>query len=82
MAKAWGYMLMVVQESPTSSRSLLPYDVSDADERQRRGQVVKALLNDWEADDSGYEDESWPQLKAAMDKERHAIGARTLFSGE
>jgi len=70
---------MVAQESPTASRSLLPYDVSDPDERRRRGKAVRALLNDWEADDSGYEDVAWPQLKAAMDKERSAIGARSLF---
>jgi hypothetical protein len=40
------------------------------------------LLDAWEADDSGYEDETWPEVMAGLNEERRRIGARLLFPGE
>jgi hypothetical protein len=40
---------------------------------------VLALLKSWLADDSGYDEETWPQLKRALDEERDRVGARRLF---
>jgi hypothetical protein len=38
------------------------------------------LLNEWMADESGYDEETWPELKAALDKERDIISAERLFN--
>lgn len=38
-----------------------------------------ALLDEWLADDSGYDEETWPELKAALDRDR--LSARKLFDG-
>ena len=40
-----------------------------------------ALFKSWLADDSGYDEETWPQLKEALQGERKRIGARRLFDG-
>ena len=39
-----------------------------------------ALLDEWSADESGYEEETWDDLKNAIDQERTQISARRLFS--
>lgn len=38
-----------------------------------------ALLDEWLADDSRYDEESWSELKAALDRDR--LSARKLFDG-
>lgn len=38
-----------------------------------------ALLDEWLADDSGYDEETWPEIKAALDRDR--LSARKLFDG-
>jgi excisionase family DNA binding protein len=35
------------------------------------------LLDEWMADDSGYDEETWPELKAALDRDR--LSSRKLF---
>ncbi len=40
-----------------------------------------ALLKSWLVDESGYDEETWPQLKEALDRERQRVGARRLFHG-
>ena len=40
---------------------------------------VIALLEEWLADESGYDEEAWPELKEALDRERELIGARRLL---
>lgn len=40
---------------------------------------VIQLLDEWMADDSGYDEETWPQLKEALDRERDLVSARRLF---
>lgn len=42
---------------------------------------VIALLSSWLGDESGYDEEAWPQLKQRLDRERSRVGARRLFDG-
>ncbi|GEM_PF-3133315 len=44
-------------------------------------QIEKAicLLDEWMADDSGYDKETWIELKAALNRERDNVSARRLF---
>ena len=37
------------------------------------------LLQSWLADDSGYDEQTWPKLKKALEQERRRTGARSLF---
>jgi hypothetical protein len=38
------------------------------------------LLDEWMADDSGYDEETWPELKEALDRNRREAGQyRKLF---
>jgi hypothetical protein len=38
------------------------------------------LLEEWMADDSGYDEETWPELKEALDRNRRKAGQyRKLF---
>ena len=43
---------------------------------QEKGDVL-SLLDEWLTDDSGYEEESWPQLREALDQDR--LSDRPLF---
>ena len=38
-----------------------------------------SLLRSWLTDESGYDEETWPKLKKALDQERGRVGARSLF---
>jgi hypothetical protein len=37
------------------------------------------LLHSWLADESGYDEKTWPKLKKALDRERRRVGAPSLF---
>lgn len=37
------------------------------------------LFRDWLTDESGYDEQTWPKLKSALNRERARIGARELF---
>lgn len=37
----------------------------------------RKLLDEWMADESGYDEEAWPKLKEALDRDR--LGHRKLF---
>jgi hypothetical protein len=37
------------------------------------------MLQEWLDDDSGYDEQVWPELKAAL--ERNRTGSRRLFDG-
>jgi hypothetical protein len=39
--------------------------------------AIFQLLDEWLADESGYDEEVWPQLKAALERNRQ--GSRSLF---
>jgi hypothetical protein len=38
-----------------------------------------ALFKSWLEDESGYDEETWPKLKRALNRERDRAGARRLF---
>ena len=38
------------------------------------------LLRSWLIDESGYDEETWPELKDALDQERRRLGAASLFN--
>ena len=40
---------------------------------------VIQLIEEWLADESGYDEEAWPELKTALDRDRHS--SRKLFDG-
>lgn len=42
---------------------------------------VISLLKNWLSDESGYDEETWPELKKSLDEERQRVGARRLFRG-
>lgn len=37
------------------------------------------LLRSWLADESGYDEQTWPKLKKGLEQERRRVGARRLF---
>lgn len=38
------------------------------------------MLDEWMTDESGYDEETWPALKAALDQERDIVSAERLFN--
>jgi hypothetical protein len=42
-----------------------------------RAERAIRLLDEWMADESGYDEETWPELKAALDRDR--LSSRRLF---
>jgi len=49
-------------------------------ERERAARLIQTL-DEWAADESEYEDEAWPELKANLDEERRRLGMQGLFDG-
>ena len=47
-------------------------------ERRERDGLI-ALLDSWMADESGYDEETWPALKRDLDRNR--LGYRKIFGG-
>ncbi|HEX5445458.1 MAG TPA: hypothetical protein VFW87_16650 [Pirellulales bacterium] len=39
------------------------------------------LFQGWLTDESGYDEETWPKLRKALERERARAGARRLFDG-
>jgi excisionase family DNA binding protein len=54
---------------------LLP-EISE-EERKARAESLLRLLDEWMADESGYDEETWPKLKEALDRDRPSY--RKLF---
>ena len=46
-------------------------------EQQKKNLAVIELLDEWMADDSGYDEENWPQIKKAI--EENTIGGRKVY---
>jgi hypothetical protein len=46
---------------------------------QERVARLEKLFEKWRNDTSGYEDEAWPELQAALDRTREELGMRKLF---
>ncbi len=47
--------------------------------RARKVHPAVALIDEWLKDESGYDEETWPILKKAIEEDRARIGARRLF---
>ncbi len=45
--------------------------------KQNKPKAILALLNEWLQDESGYDEDTWPELKAALDRDR--LPTRKLF---
>jgi hypothetical protein len=56
---------------------IFPFDYA---ERSERAKKAIALLDQWMNDDSGYDEETWPELKKSLDRER--LSHRRLFDAE
>jgi hypothetical protein len=46
-------------------------------ESRRRADLAIRLLDEWMADESGYDEETWPELKEALDRDR--LSSRRFF---
>jgi len=55
-----------------------PKSRSSRVQRQTNPDEVIALLDKWLEDESGYDEETWPQLKEALDRDR--LSSRKLFN--
>ena len=42
-------------------------------------EALNALLDEWMADESGYDEATWPKLQAALERDR--LSSRELFHG-
>lgn len=58
----------------TGARQYISSEVSSQRQRARR---AIALLDQWLSDDSGYDEETWPDLKEALEENR--LSSRRLF---
>ena len=45
---------------------------------QQNSEACIQLLNEWLADDSGYDEKNWPKIKAMIEENR--TSSRTLFN--
>jgi len=45
--------------------------------REDSAEKVAQLLDEWMADESGYDEQTWPELKAALEQDR--LSFRRLF---
>ncbi len=45
--------------------------------KKMKSEAVLALLDGWLNDESGYDEETWPELKVALDRDR--LSKRKLF---
>lgn len=48
------------------------------DEIRERNRAAEALIRAWLADESGYDEATWPELVEALDQSRRAVGAGPL----
>lgn len=60
-----------------TAQFVFPFDYA---ERSERAKKAIALLDQWMNDDSGYDEETWPELKKSLDRER--LSHRRLFDAE
>ena len=62
--------LTEIPDSPPPGRRVM------TDEDRKR---ALELIRQWREDDSGYDEEMWPKLKAAMNETRRANGQPLVF---
>jgi hypothetical protein len=69
---------VVLVDDPSSLPEGALVRVELIDPGQNQSAIV--LLNSWLEDESGYDEQTWPDLKSDLDK--HRLSARKLFDGE
>ncbi len=62
-------------QQPAQPQTPSPFDPLPPEKIKR----IVDKLNEWMADESGYDEESWPEIQQALDQYRDEIGARRLF---
>lgn len=66
-------------EDANTESDIAVLDDPAIEDLRRRNDAVMRLLDEWMADESGYDEETWPLLKEALNQERERVGARKLF---
>lgn len=69
-------------EKAKVDRKAITATIAKLDEIKTRNPRLAGLISlfkGWLQDESGYDEETWPQLKKALDQERDRVGARRLF---
>jgi hypothetical protein len=56
-----------------------PSVVLPKESAEERAEALRALFAEWLADESGYDEETFPQLKAALEETRKSVSAQPLF---
>ncbi|HAO19015.1 MAG TPA: hypothetical protein DCQ37_00025 [Desulfobacteraceae bacterium] len=56
-----------------------PTQLLNITEDEERIEKRIRLLDEWMADESGYDEETWPEIKTALNRERDNVSARRLF---
>jgi len=70
---------MVREPAVAPGVATLSHRDMNEDERRRRHDALAHLLDEWMADESGYDEETWPALMEALDRDRPS--SRKLFRG-
>ena len=73
---------MATQDKPESSYPLhpgFPHLPPTVPSTGSDTALVASLLDDWLGDQSGYDEATWPELKASLDRDR--LSSRKLFDG-
>ncbi len=65
---------------PDSDVDLGAAQTKGRETNSRRNHAALRLLRDWLSDESGYDEEAWPELKRAMENNRRSAN-RKLFHG-
>ncbi len=58
------------------------HEVTPTEDTLQRNRAAEALIRAWLADESGYDEATFPELKRALEQSRQAVGARSPFDAE
>jgi hypothetical protein len=64
-------------KKPRLSRRRAQPAVNTTAAQRAKNQAAIRMLEEWMADESGYDEETWPVLKEALDRDR--LSSRKLF---
>jgi hypothetical protein len=65
------------QQTVSLWREALKAQTDASEEHAGQTENLIRLLDEWMADESGYDEQTWPELKAAL--ERNRLSSRHLF---
>jgi hypothetical protein len=63
----------MIKKRETASRS----SGASQPRNKKKSKAILALLDEWLQDESGYDEETWPELKLSLDRDR--LSKRKLF---